>query len=546
MDDDAIPPSSPPLANPPSSPFPEPVFTFKSSSPAPVFSTDDSQESVGLSNYESPRIFKNKRRCTWWASRESANTTPELKKTKIARNFDSGVYMLSDSTDNSDDVPPQHIPPFPPHQLRLPFGIYHDQSANTSAAETAFNHQLDNGLDRDLQVYDFQELNLEDSDIHRISHLAEVIRPFTAGEYRSLVPELSVHLSQNKLHRLVPPLFSLQHLTSLFLRRNDIKELPSQIGRLQNLVTLDVSLNKLTHLPFEIVRLLQPHGKLERLTAMGNPFFEPMPAERFHKSDYVRPDPEDEGALHDRDALPLDLLREDAANQLRHLYGSLALSKDRDQAVWRIRYFESWANSFDGGDDARECAAEQDDGFYVHHPSLDLDAVQASAPRYIARTLVSYFDQTGNPCHGSPSLPSSRHDAYPVILETNQGTYGAPSSPWFAVLSTSSTASLVTTSLHVCLKNGNTVHELRETFKGYPVPYDAEAIFTRAEENDVGGYGYFRDCHVCGKKYVVARAEWIEFWSKGLGIFFPVKVKVCSWRCVPAEMVNRPSKHLTW
>jgi hypothetical protein len=168
--------------------------------------------------------------------------------------------------------------------------------------------------------------------------------------------------------------------------------------------------------------------------------------------------------------------------------------------------------------------------------------VLSHAPRYIARTLVSYYEQDGSLLKGSPRLPCSNEETYPIIIETNQGTYGVPSSPWFAPPSTSKVPSLVTASLHRELKSASigNIRAYLEDF--FPV---VEAILSRAQENAADGYGMFRKCHTCHKEYVVARAEWVEFWSRG-GEFLPLKVSVCSWGCVPPGMVQRPQKELTW
>ena len=579
MDGDAIPPSSPPLMgsiSPQSPPFFEPdhvAFASKSSSPPPLFSSDDSRESVDITNYESPRIHKNKRKGAWWDRHESAHNSPEVKKPKFSRNldrnFDSGVYMLSDATDSFEDLPAPHKSPFPDEaddaddamcsdssddqQMKLDVPRYHSVAAAramptiiSSPAQRAFNRQIDEGLDRNQEVYDFEGQRLQDADISRIGELKNVIRdPLindserpTEQQFRSFEPEIRITLNKNSLRRLVPSLFTITDLTSLSLRENEIEELPQEIRQLVRLEALYLSHNKLKYLPFDIINLLQPHGKLRVLTTMGTEILEPMTGQRFLKTDYMQ---KPQASQHNPHTRTLDIERADAIAQLAHLYQSLATCQDRDQTVWRIRYFESWANSFGGADEAQMCGTEKDEGFYPHHPALyikDLHREESMtrAPRYMARTLVSYYDQTGTLLPGSPSLPCSDTEKYPVIVETNRGTYGVPSSSWFVPPASSKVSSLVTTTLTSSLcDNGE-----------YSIPRDAELILDRAERNAAGGYGVFRECHVCRKKYVVARAEWIEFWSAGLAVFHPLKVSVCSWGCVPRPVMQQPRKHLTW
>ncbi|RMZ73912.1 leucine rich repeat domain [Pyrenophora seminiperda CCB06] len=581
MDSDANLPSSPPHTSAlQSSPFPhffEPqrsTFISKSSSPPPVFSSDDSRESVDVTNYQSPRIYKNKRKGTWWDNRESAHTTPEMKRTKFSRNFDSGIYMHSDATDSSDDILPQHKSPFAPDMDfsddAIDTGDAHEQNTGAraskhvamtiSAAGHAFNDQIEEGLGDNLQRYDFEGQSLCDSDISRIGDLKHVIRnpPVydnelpTEGQFRSLEPELCIILNRNQLRQLTPALFDLTYLTSLSLRENQIEEIPQDICRLRNLQMLDVARNKLKYLPFDIIHLLQPHGSLERLTTIGNELLEPMSYSRFNSSVYIA---EEEGTLYTLDALPLDLVRDDAKKQLAHLYDNLATFQDRDQAVWRIRYFESWANSFDGGDDARECDVDEDLGFYPHHPSLNLRAlddhdVMARAPRYIARTLVSYYDQCGARLSKSqsPSLPTSDQDQYSVIIETNRGTYGVPPSNWFEPASSSKVFPLVTASLHKALRLASIeeISNLATNNGAYEIPTVVETFLHQAEENSRDGYSVFRRCHTCSREYVVARAEWVEFWSFGPFLFLPLKVSVCTWGCVPPQIMQEPKRQLQW
>jgi hypothetical protein len=81
---------------------------------------------------------------------------------------------------------------------------------------------------------------------------------------------------------------------------------------------------------------------------------------------------------------------------------------------------------------------------------------------------------------------------------------------------------------------------------GDPVPLAANAILKQAETNDSGGYGEFMKCNMCKRQYVIARAEWVEWWyiTQRL-IVMPFRVQVCSWRCVPDFMLKRPEE-FTW
>jgi hypothetical protein len=538
MDYDAVPPSSPPHAiatNPQSSPYFEPqhygAFSPKSSSPPPMFSSDDSEETLDITNYESPRVFKNKRKGAWYETdkRESAQASPEPKKMRIARKYDSGVYMMSDNSEVSVGLLPEHRSPFPfpdedseedePEPIRM------------TGAGAAFCSMLSVGVERNCQEYDFSGLGLEDNDIKQISDLNSVIKNLpdpgndlpAEGQYRSMEPELYVNFSQNSLRRMTPSFFSLKYLTSLKLRGNGIEELPPQISKLHNLQELDVSLNKLQWLPFEILEMLAPHGKLEHLTTLGNPLLERVTQNRYRKLDE----------------------RITFTESSKDVYPRLKTCSDPEALVWHIRFLESMGKYLDAVNSKYTVGGSNgDERIFAHHPAARVVADQPTS-RFIGRTLVSYFDQTGQLTRGSPAQPCPITNDYAVIVETDEGTYGAPSSPIFAPPAASRVPSLLTMSVITALRN-ITVHETRKSL-GEPVPYDADAIFVQATHNDGGvGFGYFHKCHVCKKDYIVARAQWIEFWSTSFTVFYPFQVKVCSWGCVPSAMTKKPVKESVW
>ncbi|KAJ4380357.1 hypothetical protein N0V86_004668 [Didymella sp. IMI 355093] len=486
-------------------------------------------QTLDITNYESPRIFKNKRKGAWYETDrgESTQASPEPKKLRIARKYDSGVYMMSDNSDVAVDPLPAHKSPFPfPDE-----DIEEDEPEAIRATGATFYSMLSARVDRNAQDYDFSGLGLKDDDIKQIGDLNSVIKDLpdpgndlpAEGQYRSMEPALYVNFSQNSLRRMTPSLFSLQYLTSLTLRGNNIEELPPQIRQLSNLRELDVSLNKLQYLPFELLEMLAPHGKLERLTTLGNPLLERVSHNRYRKLDE----------------------RVTFTSSAQSIYPRLQSCPDPEALVWHIRYIESMANFLAAVELKYTTGGRAtDERKFPYHPATRVIADQA-ASRYIGRSLVSYLDQTGQLIKGSPAQPSPNTNDYPVIVETDEGAYGVPSFPIFAPPAASCIPSLLTMSVTTALRN-ITVQETRDRL-GDPVPFDADAIFARAKYNNAdAGFGYFHQCHVCKKDYIVARAEWIEFWSTSFTVFYPFKVKVCSWGCVPPSMTRKPKKELVW
>jgi hypothetical protein len=555
MDSDAVPPSSPPHAtttNAPDSPFFEPrynVFSPKSSSPPPLFSSDDSRESADLTNYESPRIFKNKRKGAWFNA-ESAHSTPEAKKTKMTRNYDSGVYMMSDSTDSSESL-------LLPHKSPFAFDGTIDDPAQRqySEEEGLFLGRLYAGLDRNSQTYDFSNLNLQDSDIGRIGELASVIKNVpdpgndlpSEGQYRSMVPELHIDLSSNRLRHLTPSLFRLQNLTTLTMVHNDIEELPAYIGQLHDLRELYISRNRIQWLPFEMLELFCGDNET-RLSALGDSgiqWLKPKSQLEACPSHLLTTYSQVLWQISRIPRLDVDLA---AIPHLQQLHRAFASDPNRDQLVWIMRQVERMGSATNTSQAWSTQCGLYEEGFFQHHPTTTSLEDARKQPKYLARTLVSYFDEAGSLVSGSPKPPSSNDDEYVVLTKTMRGVHGAPDS-WFTPPHTKTTKSLLTMSIYSALRNKGqedlTISDLRHHI-GDPVPPVAEAILDQAERNSRGGFGEFRMCHICKSDYVVARAEWIEWWCTQFSAVKPFKVQVCSWGCVPDAMLRQPVKLMSW
>ena len=549
MESDPVPPSSPPHATAAElseSPFFEPhykAFNSKSSSPPPLFSSDDSRESADISNYESPRIFKNKRKGGWWDTGDSAQSTLEFKKAKMTRNYDSGVYMMSDGTESFESLPVQHKSPFGPDGLdKLPsqnVGVASTSvsRAPTSKEEDEFCAVLDVLLEENSEVYEFFRRNLQDQDIGRIGELTSVIKNVpdpggelpAEGQYRSMVPRLYVNFKGNKLRHLTPSLFDVENLNSLILTDNNIDELPAEIRHLSNLRVLNISNNNLRWLPFDLLELYGANGQMEILADSGIPWLEPKVRQRFDQSGIRNHVPGTEAALQVPDA------KLQIASKVQNIQQIIDSHPGREELLWWLRNIELIASSVE----------IPRAGFFPHHPSIET----TSAPMYLARTLVSYFDETNNLVKGSPAPPSSNDDDFVIITETERGAHGVPASIFSPAQDAKHTNSLATMAVHSALEHmyheDLSYQDLRERI-GEPLPRVAAALLEQAERNNCAGFGEFRECHVCEREYIIARAEWVEWWIVKSCKVLPFKVRVCSWACVPDEMRIKPARELGW
>jgi len=578
MADDPVPPSSPPdahatAADLPESPFFESQynnFTGKSSSPPPLFSSDDSRETADIANYESPRIFKNKRKGTWWNNAEPSQS-PGVKKAKMSRNFDSGVYMMSDATDTSEDLPVQHKSPFDAEEMSDAASQTESGAASTSFAapveqdveEKFFCFYLNTQLDENAEQYNFSGLNVQDKHIRQIGKLASVIKNVpdpgdelpAEGQYRSMVPELFVDLKDNQLRHLTPSLFDVKNITSLILTNNNIGELPASISKMTRLKELNVSNNPLRWLPFELLQLcgsalkldFDPEiserdcflvsaltklagataGKLDIIGDSGVPWLLPKTPQ---KHEVLGVDMVLRGRLalfRHAGGQPNNMMKH-YLEELHKVYDRLP---EREERLWHMRLMEVWPT---GG--------RTFDEFSPQHP---ISAWGRDDPVYLARTLVSHFDDTGLLLMGSPVPPTCDEDDFAVVTETERGAHGVPATIFAPTHEPRHINSLATTALHTALRHKEPDVDLCELI-GDPVIPLADALLARAKENDCAGFGAFRECNVCKREYVVAKAEWIEWWMVKSGKVFPFRKRVCSWACVPEEMRVRPERELGW
>jgi hypothetical protein len=248
-------------SSPPEQFLPEPPSPT-SSEPA-LFSSDDPVEAEDVNNYASPRT-KRKHVGPWWHA--AVDTPGPAKKSKnMERNFDSAVWMWSDEFDESDELP-----------------TLLDREPEPDLTDIAFHNIVQNGISQGQLSYDLSKYGAEDYHLHNLDALTSVIRnppdpgnelP-AEGQYRSMIPQLVLFLSRNRLKYLALNLFQLEYVTHLVLSHNCIEVLSPCIGQMQNLEALDVSHNRLTYLPREICQLLSPQGNLEQLNVHGNPLLE--------------------------------------------------------------------------------------------------------------------------------------------------------------------------------------------------------------------------------------------------------------------------------
>ncbi|POS85982.1 hypothetical protein EPUL_001912 [Erysiphe pulchra] len=240
----------------------------------PIFSSED--EDPSSENYIQERN-KKKLRGPWFCHRSRSSFDLNVgggksKETRRAfkRNFDSGIFMGSD---NSDDecLEPSMLSSSTKLSTtsRTPF--------ITTSIENFVIQKIQECLEEGNEIIDLSSQGLSSLPNEGIKQLSSFTRvpADTEGIFSILEPALKIFLASNRLETLPYELFNLAHLEVLSLRSNFIHELSPKIGNLLNLKELNLSQNKLCYLPYEILTLLSSKGSLEKLTLHPNFFYEP-------------------------------------------------------------------------------------------------------------------------------------------------------------------------------------------------------------------------------------------------------------------------------
>ncbi|KAG8406740.1 hypothetical protein J3459_013990 [Metarhizium acridum] len=250
---------------------------YNSSDPA-VFSSDDDPS---LDNYVEGR--KKKRYVGSWFQQQPTSSDSTFSehmilpkpKRKLARQFDSGVYLGSDGTEG-DDLASEVLEM--PLQSKLPQLTERPQPLipAVSKAELLAREKIQSCLEQGDETIDLWSMGLEEMSketFHPLENFSciPVVAKDVAFEQKD--PELKIYLTMNRLRLIPGTLFDLQYLTILSLRGNKLTEIPPAIAKLRNLKQLNVSQNRLRSLPAELLDLF---GKnLGDLVLHPNPFFEP-------------------------------------------------------------------------------------------------------------------------------------------------------------------------------------------------------------------------------------------------------------------------------
>ena len=260
------------------------VFYSNSSDP-PLFSSDDA--SASIDDYARPRP-KRLHTGSWWSSSWQAappsQFTPGPKQREFKRNYDSGVWMGSDTSENDLEVSgdTETIGGTLNHaETTIPAELNALNKARRPVQSLALTPQQ---KEASAIVQQCVESGQESVDLSRLdikNHLWSVLGPIkhitreppSSGEFASFEPKLRLYLAQNNLVEIPSEVYTLENLNTLSLRCNNLSRILPAISRLTRLEELNLSSNALHYLPFEILELTDRN--LRSLRLLPNPFYVP-------------------------------------------------------------------------------------------------------------------------------------------------------------------------------------------------------------------------------------------------------------------------------
>ena len=250
-----------------------------------MFSSDDLSASVD--NYSRPRP-KKFHKGPWWSTHQPALAQPkaEPRKRSFKRNFDSGVFMGSETSSDVDYESlvkdGEHIYASSP-SVEMISSEAQNKSSIQAKPVNKFSPEQQRALGSVQSCID-QGDEVIDLDRHALSSLPwpvlEPLQYFTreppsSGTFTALEPELQLSLKNNELTTIPSKLYGLKHLNMLSIQNNSITELSPAIRRSTKLTHLNVAMNDLHFLPWELVELTD-YYELASMRLLPNPLFEPV------------------------------------------------------------------------------------------------------------------------------------------------------------------------------------------------------------------------------------------------------------------------------
>ncbi|TKA77695.1 hypothetical protein B0A55_04005 [Friedmanniomyces simplex] len=496
-DDDSDLPSAPSLLSLPTDSYhrKRQHSDYDSLSSDPLFS--DTTEDDEVQDAERPRRKKLVRGRWWEVGKRSAHDfRRRMAKKESLRNADSGVFMGSDASEGSVDS-------ILSSQQRLQELAVEDDVVEENApvqavldAEAYAARIIQMCLDSGKEAIDLSSLALNHLSEATLRPLHQLIKssfttfthPPSEDEFSPLTPSITLILSTNQLTSLPAELFNLSNLTCLSLRSNHLTHLPAAIARLTRLTEFNIAGNGIRYLPWELLDLIHCKGDHRQITARPNPLLQPTDLSGpspLPRPNYTPAGSEDLSRFADtRETVEKMRVRyrEEGCLNLR---GELELRLKLGRML-RIQYLQDASRA---GTELKLCREEL---------------------IYLASSSIRYFGVDGTPLRRTHGFPPDT-DNWPATMDP---TAHAPTSP--------STPNRTPSLFELALRSLQGTHNLTDFLHASPTttatvygfsPPLATAIHAAAT-NTAANHGN-ENCSTCSMHFIVARAEWVEYWFHG-------------------------------
>ncbi|KAK5173331.1 uncharacterized protein LTR77_002012 [Saxophila tyrrhenica] len=500
-------------------------FSDYESSSEPWFSDDISDAEVGDSLRQDEHRRKRLVKGPWWkvGGRGGSLRRKAMAKREHVWN-DSGVWLGSDSSEEQAGPAGVNQRPLveleesdylrsspPPAPLSLTPGEEH--------AAAIINGCVDRGQEM-VELSDLALTQLSDPTLRPLHQLIrhthiDLTQPPSEDEFGPLTPSIQLYLSCNALSSLPSELFELENISVLSLRNNQLTHVPSAIGSLRNLKELHISQNSISWLPWEMLDLFCCGDSHRQIVTRPNPLLDPAPG--FEEPKHLRRPKVATGEF------------------MEHL----------------SRWGETSGAFFQK---MREWYAEEDEPWTIRH-ELELKLKLGRLKRtnhlqeasragmevkmccneqliYLASSAIRYFQVDGSPCRDvSGGRPLADSELYAAVMDPH--IHVPPTTEHSAVPSL----------FEMSLRSMQANYDLQNPSE---YPSNLSLSVTSALQQAAGAARRGNDCcSTCGRRYVIARAEWMEFWFNGFpsqecltrDTVLPFSRRACSWACAtPSQL----------
>ncbi|KAF7196008.1 Glucose-repressible alcohol dehydrogenase transcriptional effector [Pseudocercospora fuligena] len=374
-------------------------------------------------------------------------------------------------------------------------------------AETLARSIIDHCVEDGIEAVDLSDIGLTELSSSTLRPLHQLIRqshiditqPPSETEFMPLTPSVKLFLAKNFLTSLPTELFRLENLTVLSLRSNQLTEISPCIARLRKLKELNISGNQIRCLPWELLDLLRCHDRHATVNIRPNPLLEPAQISGpsgLAKLDMVSVAKEELSRFGDTRAY---------CERLRTICLEKGALDLRTELEIRLKLGRMLRNQ--SVQESAQAGAE---------PSVCREDLI-----YLASSAVRYLDIDGTPA----SKRDASVDCTARVCDLQDHPRVMNAVPSLFELATRATQAFFS---------------LDDIPAELPVRVRT-ALQQAAAGLEIGN----QQCTMCSRTFVIARAEWVEYWFSGFPsqpelsqeTVFPFSRKACSWRCAsPSRM----------